>query len=67
MNKSTCVTSQDMSNSTKNGLCTGTTLRDNSVFQFFILGKGKFTLVLKEEDDEKSIQFGAEEKPEDGT
>ncbi len=37
---------------------------DNSVFQFSIPGKGKFTLVLQEEDDEKSIQFEAEENPE---
>lgn len=36
---------------------------DNSVFQFSIPGKGKFTLVLQEED-EKSIQFEAEENPE---
>lgn len=33
---------------------------DNSVVQFSIPGKGKFTLVLQEEDDdEKSIQFEA--------
>ncbi|WP_407270388.1 hypothetical protein [Radiobacillus sp. PE A8.2] len=32
---------------------------DNSVFQFSIPGKGKFTLVLQEED-EKSLQFEAE-------
>ncbi|MDL4839439.1 hypothetical protein [Aquibacillus rhizosphaerae] len=37
---------------------------DNSVFQFSIPGKGKFTFILQEEDDEKSIQFEAEEKPE---
>lgn len=37
---------------------------DNSVFQFSIPGKGKFTLVLQEEDDEKSIQFEAEKNPE---
>ena len=37
---------------------------DNSVFQFSIPGKGKFTLVLQEEDDENSIQFEAEENPE---
>lgn len=36
---------------------------DNSVFQFSIPGKGKFTLVLQEED-EKSIQFEADENPE---
>jgi hypothetical protein len=37
--------------------------RDNSVFQFSIPGKGKFTLVLQEED-EQSINFDAEENPE---
>ncbi|MDG5788639.1 hypothetical protein QA612_14245 [Evansella sp. AB-P1] len=37
---------------------------DNSVLQFSIPGKGKFTLVLQEEDDEKSIQLEAEENPE---
>ncbi|MBM7571334.1 hypothetical protein [Aquibacillus albus] len=37
---------------------------DNSVLQFSIPGKGKFTLVLQEEDDEKTIQFEAEENPE---
>ncbi|MGO4890682.1 hypothetical protein ACJ2A9_23370 [Anaerobacillus sp. MEB173] len=38
---------------------------DNSVLQFSIPGKGKFTLVLQEEDDdEKSIQFETEENPE---
>jgi hypothetical protein len=37
---------------------------DNSVFQFSIPGKGKFTLVLQEEDKEKSIQIEAEENPE---
>lgn len=37
---------------------------DNSVLQFSIPGKGKFTLVLQEEDDEKSIQFEVEESPE---
>jgi hypothetical protein len=36
---------------------------DNSVFQFSIPGKGKFTLVLQEEDDEKSIQFEADGNP----
>ncbi len=36
---------------------------DNSVFQFSIPGKGKFTLVLQEED-EKTIQFEADENPE---
>ncbi|MGD6801966.1 hypothetical protein ACQCVK_06390 [Rossellomorea vietnamensis] len=35
---------------------------DNSVFQFSIPGKGKFTLVLQEE--EKSIQFEADENLE---
>ncbi|WP_346427656.1 hypothetical protein [Gracilibacillus sp. YIM 98692] len=33
------------------------------VFQFSIPGKGKFTLVLQEEDDQ-SIKFEAEENPE---
>lgn len=37
---------------------------NNSVFQFSIPGKGKFTLVLEEEDDEKSIQLETEENPE---
>ncbi|KAB8133646.1 hypothetical protein F9U64_12150 [Gracilibacillus oryzae] len=37
---------------------------DNSVFQFSIPGKGKFTLALQEEDDEKSIQSEADENPE---
>lgn len=37
--------------------------RDNSVFQFSIPGKGKFTLVLQEED-ERSIKDEAEESPE---
>ncbi|WP_100407757.1 hypothetical protein [Bacillus solitudinis] len=37
---------------------------ENSVIQFSIPGKGKFTLVLQEEDDEKSIQVEAEENPE---
>ncbi|MCT2538224.1 hypothetical protein NC661_10670 [Aquibacillus koreensis] len=36
---------------------------DNSIFQFSIPGKGMSTLVLQE-DDEKSIQFEAEENPE---
>jgi hypothetical protein len=36
---------------------------ENSVFQFSIPGKGKFTLVLQEED-EQSIQFETEENPE---
>ena len=36
---------------------------ENSVFQFSIPGKGKFTLVLQEED-EKSIKVEAEENPE---
>lgn len=36
---------------------------DNSVFQFTIPGKGKFTLVLQEED-EKSINLETEENPE---
>lgn len=36
---------------------------DNSVFQFTIPGKGKFTLVLQEAD-EKSIHLEAEENPE---
>ena len=36
---------------------------DNSVFQFSIPGKGKFTLVLQEED-EHSIQFEAEKNVE---
>ncbi|MBU8907474.1 hypothetical protein [Desertibacillus haloalkaliphilus] len=38
---------------------------DNSVLQFSIPGKGKFTLVLQEEDDDKkSIQSETEENPE---
>ncbi|MDT8860374.1 hypothetical protein N0O92_09020 [Alkalihalobacillus sp. MEB130] len=37
---------------------------DNSVLQFSIPGKGKFTLVLQEDDDKKSIQSEAEENPE---
>jgi len=37
--------------------------RDNSVFQFSIPGKGKFTLVLQEED-EQSIKVEAEKSPE---
>ncbi|MRG86136.1 hypothetical protein [Salinibacillus xinjiangensis] len=37
---------------------------DNSVFQFSIPGKGKFTLVLQEEEDAKSIKFDADENPE---
>ncbi|ENH96086.1 hypothetical protein J416_12814 [Gracilibacillus halophilus YIM-C55.5] len=37
---------------------------DNSVFQFSMPGKGKFTLVLQEEDDEKSIQFEVDKNPE---
>ncbi len=36
---------------------------ENSVFQFSIPGKGKFTLVLQEED-EKSIKVEAEEYAE---
>lgn len=36
---------------------------DNSVFQFSIPGKGKFTLVFQEEE-EKAIQIEAEENPE---
>lgn len=36
---------------------------ENSVVQFSIPGKGKFTLVLQEED-EKSINSEAEENPE---
>ncbi|WP_336296612.1 hypothetical protein [Bacillus pinisoli] len=36
---------------------------DNSVFQFSIPGKGRFTLVLQEED-EKSIHMEADENPE---
>ena len=37
--------------------------KDNSVFQFSIPGKGKFTLVLQEED-EQSIKAEADESPE---
>jgi hypothetical protein len=37
--------------------------RENSVVQFSIPGKGKFTLVLQEEDDQ-SIQADAEANPE---
>lgn len=37
--------------------------RDNSVVQFSIPGKGKFTLVLQEEDDQ-SIKADAEANPE---
>lgn len=36
---------------------------DNSVFQFSIPGKGKFTLVLQEED-KQTIKSEAEENPE---
>ncbi|WP_413375699.1 hypothetical protein [Alkalihalobacillus sp. 1P02AB] len=36
---------------------------ENSVFQFSIPGKGKFTLVLQE-DDEQSIKAEAEKNPE---
>ncbi|WP_066172596.1 hypothetical protein [Bacillus marinisedimentorum] len=36
---------------------------ENSVFQFSIPGKGKFTLVLQEED-EQSIHIETEENPE---
>jgi len=36
---------------------------ENSVFQFSIPGKGKFTLVFQEED-EKSIKIEVEENPE---
>ncbi|WP_331000866.1 hypothetical protein [Radiobacillus kanasensis] len=36
---------------------------DNSVVQFTIPGKGKFTLVLQEED-EQTIKFEAENNPE---
>lgn len=35
----------------------------NSVIQFFIPGKGKFTLVLQEEDDQ-SIQADVEKNPQ---
>ncbi|CDO03631.1 hypothetical protein BN988_02149 [Oceanobacillus picturae] len=38
--------------------------RDNSVLQFSIPGKGKFTLVLQEEDNNESIYLEAEENPE---
>lgn len=37
--------------------------RDNSVFQFSIPGKGKFTLVLQEEAEE-SIKSEAEKNPQ---
>lgn len=37
--------------------------RDNSVFQFSIPGKGKFTLVLQEED-ESSIKSDVEKNPQ---
>ena len=37
--------------------------KDNSVFQFSIPGKGKFTLVLQEED-EQSIKAEADGSPE---
>lgn len=37
--------------------------KDNSVFQFSIPGKGKFTVVLQEED-EQSIQSDVEANPE---
>ncbi|WP_342710455.1 hypothetical protein [Lentibacillus persicus] len=37
--------------------------RDNSVFQFSIPGKGKFTLVLQEED-ENSIKSDVEKNPQ---
>ena len=37
---------------------------ENSVLQFSIPGKGKFTLVLQEDEEKKSIQFEAEENPE---
>ncbi|WP_156645727.1 hypothetical protein [Lentibacillus sp. JNUCC-1] len=37
--------------------------RDNSVFQFSIPGKGKFTLVLQEED-EPSIKADVENNPQ---
>ncbi|AST90019.1 hypothetical protein ACWE42_21125 [Sutcliffiella cohnii] len=36
---------------------------ENSVFQFSIPGKGKFTLVLQEED-KKTIKVESEENPE---
>lgn len=36
---------------------------ENSVFQFSIPGKGKFTLVLQEED-EKSIKADVEKNPQ---
>lgn len=39
--------------------------RENSVCQFFIPGKGRFTLVLQEED-EQSIKADAEENPQLG-
>lgn len=37
--------------------------RDNSVYQFHIPGKGKFTLVLQEEE-QRSIQADVEANPE---
>ncbi|WP_342745010.1 hypothetical protein [Oceanobacillus timonensis] len=37
--------------------------RDNSVFQFSIAGKGKFTLVLQEEEED-SIKLDAEKNPQ---
>jgi len=37
--------------------------RENSVFQFHIPGKGKFTLVLQEEE-QRSIQADVEANPE---
>jgi hypothetical protein len=37
--------------------------RDNSVFQFSIPGKGKFTLVLQEEE-KKSIKADIEKNPQ---
>lgn len=37
--------------------------RDNSVLQFSLLGKGKFTLVLQEEDD-VSIKSDVEKNPQ---
>jgi hypothetical protein len=37
--------------------------RENSIVQFSIPGKGKFTLVLQEEDDQ-SIKADAEANPE---
>lgn len=44
--------------------CISSMNRDNSVLQFSIPGKGKFTLVLQEEDDEKSIYIESEENHE---